>query len=60
MSQPINWSSEQDEILIDFVRSHESLYNVKSTDYRKTQLKQKLWHEIGAILHRTGKNDLLF
>ncbi|KAF5302420.1 hypothetical protein FQR65_LT08508 [Abscondita terminalis] len=47
------WTSEQDEILIDFVRNHESLYNVQSKDYRKTQLKQSLWKEIAQILQIT-------
>jgi hypothetical protein len=60
MAQQNNWSSEQDEIVIDFVRNHEAFYNVKSADYRKMQLKQKLWYEVGAILHKTGKNYLLF
>lgn len=48
------WTSEQDEILIDFVRSHEILYNVQCKDYRKTQLKQSLWKEIAQILEITG------
>jgi hypothetical protein len=60
MAQQNNWSSEQDEIVIDFVRNHEALYNVKSADYRKMQLKQKLWYEVGTILHKTGENYLLF
>lgn len=47
------WTSEQDEILIDFVRSHECLYNVQCKDYRKTQLKQSLWKEIAQILQIT-------
>lgn len=49
-----NWSSEDDEILIDFVRVHEILYNVKHKDYRQTQMKQKLWCEVGEILNKTG------
>jgi hypothetical protein len=60
MAQQSNWSSEQDEIVIDFVRNHEALYNVKSADYRNMQLKQKLWHEVGTILNKTGENYLLF
>lgn len=50
------WTSEQDEILIDFVKSHECLYNVQCKDYRKTQLKQNLWKEIAQILEITGNN----
>lgn len=49
-----NWCGEQDEILIDFVRNHEPLFNVKSAEYRKMELKQKLWHEVGTILGKTG------
>ncbi|KAL1487937.1 hypothetical protein ABEB36_015320 [Hypothenemus hampei] len=31
----VNWYSEDDEILIDFIKNHEGLYNVKSAKYRK-------------------------
>ncbi|KAK9738872.1 Alcohol dehydrogenase transcription factor Myb/SANT-like [Popillia japonica] len=51
-----NWCGEQDEILIDFVRNHEPLFNVKSAEYRKMELKQKLWHEVGTILSKTDTN----
>lgn len=44
-----SWSSEDDEIVIDFVRNHEA--NIKSKDYRKSQLKQNWWREIGEILN---------
>lgn len=53
--QAATWSAEQDEVLIDFVRGNESLYNIKSKEYRNSQAKQRLWHEIGEILKRTGK-----
>jgi hypothetical protein len=33
------WSSEEDELVIDFGKNHEMLYNVKSKDYRQAQLK---------------------
>jgi hypothetical protein len=48
------WSSE-DELVIDFVKNHEMLYNVKSKEYRQAQLKQNLWCEIGGTLNKTGK-----
>ena len=60
MAQQVSWTSEQDDILIDFVRSYEALYNIKSAEYRKIQVKQKLWHEIGTNLHRTDTKYLLF
>lgn len=61
MAQQINnsWCSEEDEILIDFVKNHEALFNPKSAEYKKMQLKKKLWHHVGTILHKTGRNYLL-
>ncbi|XP_030754758.1 uncharacterized protein LOC115881426 [Sitophilus oryzae] len=53
MAEQTNWSSQQDEILIDFVRNHEALFNVKSSEHRKTKLKTSLWREIGAMLSKT-------
>ncbi|KAL1493967.1 hypothetical protein ABEB36_009646 [Hypothenemus hampei] len=50
MTERVNWSSEDDEILIDFIRNHEGLYNIKSAEYRNMQEKQRLWHEIGSKL----------
>ncbi|GFW68973.1 uncharacterized protein TNCV_2918711 [Trichonephila clavipes] len=43
MSSNIFWIPEEDEILIDFVRNHELLYNIRHPDYRKAQAKQHLW-----------------
>lgn len=49
------WTSEKDEILINFVRMHEEIYNIKCKGYRNTQYKQKLWCDIGVILNKTGR-----
>ncbi|GBP12632.1 Retrovirus-related Pol polyprotein from transposon TNT 1-94 [Eumeta japonica] len=43
-----SWSSEDDEILIDFVRNHNAI---------KTQLKHNLWRKIGEILNKTGASN---
>ena len=53
------WSNEDDEMLIDFVKVHECLYNVQLKDYRKTQMKQNLWNEIGKIINKTGSIAIL-
>ncbi|XP_074030302.1 uncharacterized protein [Leptinotarsa decemlineata] len=52
----ISWSSEDDEVLIDFVRNHEAIYNIKSKEYRKTQLNQNWWREIGEILNKSDSD----
>ena len=48
------WNGEEDEILIDFVRNNESLYNVRNKEYRKTQMKQNLWSNVGTILQKSA------
>lgn len=54
MSGNVIWTSENDEQLIDFVKNHEALYNVKSKEYRQAQMKQNLWSEIGLTLQKSG------
>ncbi|KAL1493966.1 hypothetical protein ABEB36_009645 [Hypothenemus hampei] len=61
IEQRINWSNEEDEILIDFIRNHEGLYyNVKSGEYRKMQEKQRLWHEIGSDCSKRWAYTIIF
>ena len=50
----VNWTSENDKVLVDFVKNNEALYNVKCVDYRKAQLKQNLWNNIGKKLKKSG------
>lgn len=54
MSGNVIWTSENDEQLIDFVKNHEALYNIKSKEYRQAQMKQNLWNEIGITLQKSG------
>nr|XP_034836204.1 uncharacterized protein LOC117992588 [Maniola hyperantus] len=50
------WSMEEDETLINLVKIHEPIYNIKCKEYRKNQLKQKLWSNIGVILNKTDSD----
>lgn len=54
MSGNVTWTYENDEELIDFVKNHEALYNIKSKEYRQAQLKQNLWNKIGIKLLKSG------
>ncbi|GFT20303.1 uncharacterized protein TNCV_1009101 [Trichonephila clavipes] len=49
MNSNIFWTPEEDEILIDFVRNHDVLYNIRHPDYRKAQTKH-LWESTGTTL----------
>lgn len=59
ISKNINWTSEQDKILIDFVRNHKINYNIKCKNYRRIHLKQHFWCEIGVALNKTGMYYIL-
>lgn len=43
----ISFNPEEDEILIDFVKSNEILYNCKLQEYKNSFAKNKLWQLIG-------------
>ncbi|GFU25098.1 uncharacterized protein NPIL_393881 [Nephila pilipes] len=58
MRANIPWVGEEDKILINFVKNHEALYNVKHRDYRKSHLKQHLWNNIGTTLDKSGTDCL--
>ncbi|XP_053621174.1 uncharacterized protein LOC128681372 [Plodia interpunctella] len=47
------WTSDEDEILIKFVRGHDILYNVRHKNYRQTNAKRKLWREVGKTINKT-------
>ncbi|GFW91731.1 uncharacterized protein TNCV_4501501 [Trichonephila clavipes] len=57
MSSNIFWTPEEDEILIDFVRNNDVLYNKIHPDYRKAQTKQHLWESIGTTLEKSGSDS---
>ncbi|GFV60211.1 uncharacterized protein TNCV_3553721 [Trichonephila clavipes] len=56
MTSCIFWTAEEDEILIDLVRNHDVLYNIRHQNYRKTQTKQHLWESIGTTLEKSGSD----
>lgn len=50
-----------DELLIEKVRQHEVLFNVKSSSYMDQRMRQEAWEEIGQDLNITGKyTNVLF
>ncbi|KAF6207094.1 hypothetical protein GE061_018333 [Apolygus lucorum] len=49
----MSFTSEEDEILIDFEKNHECLFNVATKDFRNTQLKLSPWKEMGTTINKT-------
>lgn len=55
MSQKkIKFSLEEEEKIIDFVKSNEILYNVKHKQFRDTEAKNRLWLQLAGDLRMDG------
>lgn len=48
------FSRADEEKLIDFVKSHEILFNVKHKEFRNTEKKNRLWLELSTDLGTDG------
>lgn len=51
----LDFSENEKEILIDFVRNNPPLYRQQHERFKDTELKNRLWEEIGRRLNKTGK-----
>lgn len=51
----LDFSVEQEEQLIDFVKSNPPLYNPKDALYKNKMYRDRLWEDIGSILDKTGE-----
>jgi len=47
--------SSFEELLIENVREHKSLYDIFSVDYKDNNIRKEAWEEIGANLQMSGK-----
>lgn len=54
-AKKIKFSFEEEELLIDFVKSHEVLYNVKHKAFRDTEAKNRLWMKFAEQLDKDGE-----
>lgn len=59
-AQKIKFTSSDEEKLIDFVKSHEILYDVKHKDFRNTEKKNRLWLKLANDLNMNGLYCLLY
>lgn len=50
----VTWNDDEDEHLIQFVKIHPCLYDIKCREYHLTDLKNDLWKEIGDTLKKQG------
>lgn len=55
MSKKVKFSAEEEEIIIEYVKSHEILYNVRSKNFRDTEAKNRLWLKLADEMERDGE-----
>lgn len=50
----LEFSLEQEELLIDFVKTNSSLFNPKDAHYKNKMYRDRLWAEFGKQIDKTG------
>lgn len=50
----LEFSSEDEEKLIEYVRENPVLYNVKHPKYKMKQYRDRLWNEFGDTVNKLG------
>lgn len=50
----LDFSLEEEESLIDFVKQNNVLYNPKHRDYKNKMFRDRIWEDIAATLKKTG------
>lgn len=54
MSKRAKFTTEDEEKIIHFVKSHEIIYNVKDQKFRDTESKNRLWLQLAKDLNLDG------
>lgn len=54
----LEFTSDQEERLIDFVKSNPPLYNPRDSLYKNKSYRDRLWDDIGQKLEKSGKHYL--
>ena len=50
----VKFTEEDEETLIDFVKSNEVFYNVHHKHYRNTEAKSRLWLKLAQKINKDG------
>lgn len=54
----LRFTAEEDEQIIDLVRSNECLFNVAHKQYKNNDYKHRLWNALAAKQNRDGESIL--
>lgn len=54
----LEFTIEQEEQLIEFVKENPALYDPKDTQYKNKNFRDRLWNEFGNKIEKSGKFSL--
>lgn len=52
--QALRFNAQQDAILIEFMQNNNSMYDSQHPNYKKRQVRDKLWNEVSELTNRSG------
>lgn len=52
----LEFTLEQEEQLIEYVRDNPVLYNIKDPQYKNKSFRDRLWEEFGTTISKSGLN----
>lgn len=50
----LEFTREEEEQIISFVKLHPELYNLKHSDYKNKIKKDQLWNDLGITMNKKG------
>lgn len=51
----VYFSKEEDDQLIDLIKSNPPLFNIKLKSYKNITIKENIWQDIGNKMNKKGK-----
>ena len=51
---PCNLSIDDEELMLEFIRDNPVLWNIKMTDYRRKDKKDKIWEDQAQLMNKTA------
>ena len=51
---PCNLSIAEEDLMLEFIRDNPALWNVKMTDYRRKEKKDKIWKDQAQLMEKTA------
>ena len=60
MSAKFQFSSEEDEILVELIAIYPALYDASHADYKDYMIKENIWKEVSEKVRRSGEYLIVY